>query len=152
MVFFFPVPMSTPAHNDGDNRQLLQTTGFAVAMLFLKKMFMWLLKLQLVSLLFFCPFSSSYIDMRNSTRTLIRCLNNGDPLCASTLLRARGVKRRLPGDDGSLLRRTLHTDWKNWTTYRRKNNQWKVFCSCNFHLQPENIIFALGAKVLNFET
>ena len=38
---------------------------------------MLLIKLQLVSLLFFCPFPCSYTDMQNSTRTPIRCLNNG---------------------------------------------------------------------------
>ena len=39
------------------------------------KKFMILLKLQFVSLLFFCPFSCSSTDMRDSTRTLNRCWN-----------------------------------------------------------------------------
>ena len=96
------------------------------------KNFMKLLKLQLVSLPFICPFSCSYTDMRNSTRTLVRCLNKEDPLRASTLLRSREVEWRRQGGDGFLLRRTLRADRNNWTTCRRMKNPWKVFVLVNF--------------------
>ena len=66
--------------------------------LYCKKMFNILLKLQLVSLLFFLPVFLLYTDMRDSTKILNRCLN---------------VRRHMK----ILLRRTLRADWinYNWT-------------------------------------
>ena len=73
VVIFSTVPMSTIAQNGSNNRQLVWTTGFVEAVFF-RIFFMILIKIQLVSVLFFYPFFYFYINMRDSTRTFNRCL------------------------------------------------------------------------------
>ena len=117
MVVFPPVSMSILPQNSGYIWHVLCTTGCVVAML--KKMFMILLKLQFVSLLFFCPFSCSYTDMRDSTRTLNRCLN---------------VRQKVEFCSGELCVQTGSTS----TTCRLSQNDQPVegFCFRKTHLQP----------------
>ena len=145
--------MSTLVQNSGDNRS---TTGVVVALLFSeKKLFIILLKLELVSLLFFfCPSPFSYTDMRNSTRIL-------ESHCMRLLLYSPagpggGVQvlmDSLASEDSAikldlldlLLRRTLRTEWKTGSSDGITN--WRVLFFRKFNFQPKKLIFAIDAMV-----